>query len=97
LVLRSILQRDEHRNTHPKQTHRQTERVVINRLFTKLLCATTTMAAHTCSSQLQKQKEGDQEMQRRGVERTKNLSEEEKTPQPSIVLQKSHHQSDDEE
>jgi hypothetical protein len=56
------------------------------------------MAAHTCSSsQLQKQKEGDQEMQRRGVERTKNLSEEEKTPQPFIVLQKSHHQSDDEE
>jgi hypothetical protein len=56
------------------------------------------MAAHTCSSsQLQKQKEGDQEMQRRGVERTKNLSEEEKTHQPFIVLQKSHHQSDDEE
>jgi hypothetical protein len=56
------------------------------------------MVAHTCSSsQLQKQKEGDQEMQRRDVERTKNLSEEEKTPQPFIVLQKSHHQSDDEE
>lgn len=36
-------------------------------------------------------------MQRRGVERSKNLSEEEKTPQPFIVLQKSHHQSDDEE